>query len=88
MQSLFFLITTMFQIRINKKITFNKHLARKYIRAYTNTKNAPQATFITPPESVHPLHSLMPLPKIGSLLGQRLGRLSKSMSRARPHNLT
>ena len=32
----FFLITTMFQIRINKKITFNKHFARKYIRAYTN----------------------------------------------------
>ena len=32
-----------------------------------------QATFITPPESVHPLHSLMPLRMIGSLLGQRLG---------------
>ena len=32
-----------------------------------------QDTFITPPESVHPPHSLMPLPKIGSLLGQRLG---------------
>ena len=35
MQSLFFLITTMFQIGINKKITFTKHFARKYIRAYT-----------------------------------------------------
>ena len=35
MQSLFFLITTMFQMGINKKITFNKHFARKYIRAYT-----------------------------------------------------
>ena len=35
MQSLFFLITTMFQRGINKKITFNKHFARKYIRAYT-----------------------------------------------------
>ena len=34
MQSLFFLITTMFQMRINKKITFNKHSAQKYIRAY------------------------------------------------------
>ena len=34
MQSLFF-ITTMFQMGINKKITFNKHFARKYIRAYT-----------------------------------------------------
>ena len=33
-----------------------------------------QATFITPPESVHPLHSLMSQPKIGSFLGQRLGR--------------
>ena len=31
----FFLITTMFQMGINKKITFNKHFARKYIRAYT-----------------------------------------------------
>ena len=31
----FFLITTMFQIGINKKITFNKHFARKYITAYT-----------------------------------------------------
>ena len=31
----FFLITTMFQKGINKKITFNKHFARKYIRAYT-----------------------------------------------------
>ena len=31
MQSLFFLITTMFQRGINKKITFNKHFARKYI---------------------------------------------------------
>ena len=30
----FFLITTMFQIGINKKITFNKHFARKYIRTY------------------------------------------------------
>ena len=30
----FFLITTMFQMGINKKITFNKHFARKYIRAY------------------------------------------------------
>ena len=28
----FFLITTMFQMGINKKITFNKHFARKYIR--------------------------------------------------------
>ena len=35
MQSLFFLITTMFQRGINKKNTFNKHFARKYIRAYT-----------------------------------------------------
>ena len=35
MQSLPFLITTMFQMGINKKITFNKHFARKYIRAYT-----------------------------------------------------
>ena len=35
MQSLFMLITTMFQMGINKKITFNKHFARKYIRAYT-----------------------------------------------------
>ena len=33
----FFLITTMFQKGINKKITFNKHFARKYIRAYTMT---------------------------------------------------
>ena len=32
---IFFLITTMFQMGINKKITFNKHFARKYIRAYT-----------------------------------------------------
>ena len=32
---LFFLIPTMFQIGINKKITFNKHFARKYIREYT-----------------------------------------------------
>ena len=32
----FFLITTMFQMGINKKITFNKHFAQKYIRAYTN----------------------------------------------------
>ena len=32
---LFFLITTMFQMGINKKITFNQHFARKYIRAYT-----------------------------------------------------
>ena len=31
----FFLITTMFQVGINKKITFNKHSARKYIKAYT-----------------------------------------------------
>ena len=31
----FFLITTMFQMGISKKITFNKHFARKYIRAYT-----------------------------------------------------
>ena len=31
----FFLITIMFQKGINKKITFNKHFARKYIRAYT-----------------------------------------------------
>ena len=31
----FFLITTMFQKGINKKITFSKHFARKYIRAYT-----------------------------------------------------
>ena len=37
MQSLFFLITTMFQGGINKKIIFNKHFARKYIRAYTST---------------------------------------------------
>ena len=37
MQSLFFLITTMFQMGINKKITFNKHFARKYIRAYTTS---------------------------------------------------
>ena len=29
----FFLITIMFQKGINKKITFNKHFARKYIRA-------------------------------------------------------
>ena len=36
MQSLLFLITTMFQIGINKKITFNKHFAQKFIRAYTN----------------------------------------------------
>ena len=35
MQSLFFLISTMFQIGINKQITFNKHFARKYTRAYT-----------------------------------------------------
>ena len=35
MQSLLFLITTMFQMGINKKITFNKHFARKYIRTYT-----------------------------------------------------
>ena len=33
---LFFLITTMFQMGINKKITFTKHFARKDIRAYTN----------------------------------------------------
>ena len=31
----FILITTMFQMGINKKITFNKHFARKYIRTYT-----------------------------------------------------
>ena len=37
MQSLFFLITTMLQMGINKQITFNKHFARKYIRAYTTT---------------------------------------------------
>ena len=36
MQSLFFLITIMFQLGINKKSTFNKHFARKYIRAYTS----------------------------------------------------
>ena len=35
MQSLFFLTTTMFKMGINKKIAFNKHFARKYIRAYT-----------------------------------------------------
>ena len=35
MQSLFVLMITMFQMRIIKKITFNKHFARKYIRAYT-----------------------------------------------------
>ena len=29
----FFLITTMFQTGINKKIAFNEHFARKYIRA-------------------------------------------------------
>ena len=34
----FFLITTMFEMGINKKITFNKHFARKYIRAYTSAK--------------------------------------------------
>ena len=33
----FFLITTMFQMGINKKITFNKHFARTYIRAYTKS---------------------------------------------------
>ena len=33
----FFLITTMFQMGITKKITFNKQFARKYIRAYTTT---------------------------------------------------
>ena len=38
MQSLFFLITTMFQMGINKKNTFNKHFALKYIRAYTSVK--------------------------------------------------
>ena len=32
----FFLITIMFQKGINEKNTFNKHFARKYIRAYTN----------------------------------------------------
>ena len=31
----FFLITIMLQKGRNKKITFNKHFARKYIRAYT-----------------------------------------------------
>ena len=32
----------MFLMRINKKITFNKHFARKYIRAYTtNTRRWP-----------------------------------------------
>ena len=35
MQSPFFLITIGIQIGINKKITFNKHFARKYLRAYT-----------------------------------------------------
>ena len=33
----FFLITTMFQMGINNKITFNKHFARKYKGAYTRT---------------------------------------------------
>ena len=32
----FFLITIMFQKGINKKITFYKHFARKYMRAYTS----------------------------------------------------
>ena len=32
----FFFITTMFQMGTNKKITFNKHFAQKYIKAYTN----------------------------------------------------
>ena len=32
----FYLITTMFQMGTNKKITFNKHFARKSIKAYTN----------------------------------------------------
>ena len=40
----FFLITTMFQIGINKKITLNEHFARKYIRAYTNTANSKKIT--------------------------------------------
>ena len=44
MQSLFFLITTMFQKVINQKITFNKDFVRKYIRAYTSTLHGP-----TPP---------------------------------------
>ena len=39
MQFLFFPITTMFQTGINKKITFNKHFARKYIRAYTKSSD-------------------------------------------------
>ena len=39
MQFLFFLITSIFQMGINKKIPFNKHFARKYIRAYTNWAN-------------------------------------------------
>ena len=42
MQFLFFLITTMFQMGISKKITFNKHFARKYIRAYTNNIFGPK----------------------------------------------
>ena len=39
MQSLFFLITTRLQKGINRKISFNKHLARKYIRTYTRLLN-------------------------------------------------
>ena len=39
MQSIFVLITIMFQKGISKKITFNKHFARKYIRVYTISSN-------------------------------------------------
>ena len=52
MQSLFFLIITMFQIGINKKITFNKHFAQKYIRAYTRLSEQWFGRSITPRSSL------------------------------------
>ena len=35
----------MFQMGINKKITFDKHFARKYIRAYTNNLTYPEPVY-------------------------------------------
>ena len=46
MQSLFFLITTMFQMGINKIITFTKYFAQKYIRAYTSSVVLRQETIM------------------------------------------
>ena len=48
----FFLITTMFQMGINKKITFNKNFARKYIRAYNSRLSMVSLVIIVAPSSL------------------------------------